>query len=544
MISTSASGDTKSRESQLRTTLQRLNHACRQFGDFDVLLDDLATIVEDAAGASRLLAFLKYPREQEFQLKYGMRDQNAAACVVYRESDPLPVWLQFHAHMVTRATLSSIAPPQDRRMLTRVLDTQACDVLVPLWGRHKLLGWLLLGRHVSGGPYTDPLLADLTVFAEHMAITLENALLHRLVEEHWAMTQAMIDHLPDGVVAIDDEGKIRWANRRISSILSLSDGLPLNQPAYRLGDRLADALEHCLGEDAEEATYRWEDQETFCPLSVTTRRLEHGGHSLGAMAVVRDLSGERRLQRRAARIERRAFYQGLAKAIGHEVGNACCNLIMPLDALRKSAGADHALLAMADAGTARLAELPKLFIRFANMPDPQFEPCDLRDVIHAAIRKVYETTGRPGRPVHLCCPTGVPRIEGDGGLLVECFSHILENAVEALAGSISPAIGITVEHRDKGQGRWVVTFADDGPGFDADVLESDPFSPFSTSKVWPGGGLRHIGLGLPVAERIALDHGGRVAIRSGRGGSGVSVSLPVSQPALPCIRAEDRATRP
>ena len=72
----------------------------------------------------------------------------------------------------------------------------------------------------------------------------------------------------------------------------------------------------------------------------------------------------------------------------------------------------------------------------------------------------------------------------------------------------------------------VVEFIGNGPG-PSDDVSTNPFSPFTRTKCWPGGGLRHIGLGLPVARRIVQDHNGKITLRSSEQGVCVSLTLPL-----------------
>jgi signal transduction histidine kinase len=57
--------------------------------------------------------------------------------------------------------------------------------------------------------------------------------------------------------------------------------------------------------------------------------------------------------------------------------------------------------------------------------------------------------------------------------------------------------------------RACVTVRDNGPGLPADAREK-AFSPFYTTKA------RGMGLGLPIARRRWIDHGGEITIDSGR----------------------------
>jgi signal transduction histidine kinase len=67
-----------------------------------------------------------------------------------------------------------------------------------------------------------------------------------------------------------------------------------------------------------------------------------------------------------------------------------------------------------------------------------------------------------------------------------------------------------------------VRFLDDGPGIAEDDLERI-FDPFFTTKP------RGTGLGLPLANRVVLNHDGQLAVRNvDRGGAEFAVHLPLA----------------
>ena len=50
------------------------------------------------------------------------------------------------------------------------------------------------------------------------------------------------------------------------------------------------------------------------------------------------------------------------------------------------------------------------------------------------------------------------------------------------------------------------------------------FSPFFSTKA------QGLGLGLPIAQRVVLDHGGRISLDSGNTGLCVNIDLPLEPP--------------
>jgi signal transduction histidine kinase len=69
-----------------------------------------------------------------------------------------------------------------------------------------------------------------------------------------------------------------------------------------------------------------------------------------------------------------------------------------------------------------------------------------------------------------------------------------------------------------------ITVTDDGPGV-PDELRARLFEPYATGR--PGG----TGLGLPIAQRIAVEHGGDLTYASPPGGGArFTLTLPLAGP--------------
>jgi signal transduction histidine kinase len=133
--------------------------------------------------------------------------------------------------------------------------------------------------------------------------------------------------------------------------------------------------------------------------------------------------------------------------------------------------------------------------------------------LHAMLRRVVarESASHPVGEVEIRGPQELP-MEGDEELLERAFENVVRNAFEA-AGPSGRA-WITIEPDPAGV---LVHVEDDGPGWSGDA--SDAFRPFASTK---SGGL---GLGLPMARKIARLHGGDIRVGTRGKGAWVVVSL-------------------
>src|SRR6185295_5899255 len=94
--------------------------------------------------------------------------------------------------------------------------------------------------------------------------------------------------------------------------------------------------------------------------------------------------------------------------------------------------------------------------------------------------------------------------QGEPTRLRQVFHNLLQNAVDAQAGTDNPQIDISLAVEG---GEAMLTFGDRGPGFSENVLEH-PFEPYVTTKA------KGTGLGLAIVKKIVEEHAGRVILEN------------------------------
>ena len=111
----------------------------------------------------------------------------------------------------------------------------------------------------------------------------------------------------------------------------------------------------------------------------------------------------------------------------------------------------------------------------------------------------------------------LPKVRGNGGQLNQVWTNLIDNAIDAVDGR-----GNIIIRAFREGDQVVVEVVDDGPGIPAEARRR-VFEPFYTTKEVGAG----TGLGLDVARRIVVAHGGEVMPRSEPGETRFTVRLPV-----------------
>jgi len=506
--------------------LLRFPRVFRRFENVETLLASVVETVADTTGVGRVGIFSKIRQGDRYRLRAGLRCLPESDDVEYGERDALVRWFELHAHLISRSNLAQVDPGQ-RAIMRRALDTFGAEVIVPLHARERIIGWIFFGHRVTGARFESNDLEGLMVIGEHVSTVLENALLNEEVAVQKTLAETLLKAIPPGIVATDEEATIRWFNPTAAEILGVDPEEALNQPIEAVGGRLAAFLRETLEASDNLPPRQWIDPNTRRSLSVETRRLVDHKTSLGAVAVVHDLTAEDNLRQKQDLVDRAAFWTDLAASMSHEIRN-------PLVAIKTFAQLLPERFEDADFRkdfneivVQEIDRLDKIITQINNFAHPTelvMKPVDLRSSLNKAIEMARARMTKNGVAIDATLPNDLPRVLGDEDALAEAFAHLVANAAEATSGRNKPRITLAAKSIREG-GRTsgvVITVQDNGRGISPDLREKI-FSPFCTTKA------RGMGLGLPIVKRTVFDHNGRVDIDSNPHGTSVSIMLPATE---------------
>ena len=507
--------------------LLRFPRVFRRFDNVDALLASVVEGVADAAGVTRVGIFSRIRQGDCYRLRAGLRCLPETHEIELGERDPLVRWFELHAHLISRANLAQTTDRAQRSILRRALDTFGAEVIVPLYARGRIIGWLFFGHRLTGQRFDYHDLEGLMILAEHVSTVLENALLYEEITIQKTLAETLLKAIPPGIVATDENAIIRWFNPTAEQILGIPSAKALHKPVEAAGGLLAEFLRDTLEGKANLPARQWIDESTRRSLSVETRRLADAHNPLGAVAVIQDLTNEKSLRQKQDLLDRAAFWTDLAASMSHEIRN-------PLVAIKTFAQLLPERFDDADfrqdfnqivvREVDRLDKIITQINNFAHPPELVFKPIDVRAPVNRALdiaQSRFEVNGEVALETALA--NDLPKVLGDETALAEAFAHLVANAAEALTGQQKPRITLTAKPIREGNraSGVVVTVRDNGRGI-APELKEKIFSPFCTTKP------RGMGLGLPIVKRTVFDHNGRVDIDSSSHGTLVSVMLPAS----------------
>lgn len=260
------------------------------------------------------------------------------------------------------------------------------------------------------------------------------------------------------------------------------------------------------------------------PVDVSYSASSTGGR-IYVTAIIRDVSGERALERQVRFMEKLADVGRAIAQVVHEIRK-------PLTVIGGFAKQVEKCETLKDDGKNRrkldiiireVQRLDKLLNGLRLISRPR-SPSEYRSLVIGEVLAETVELVEPmirGRQVKLIAeiPDEPLLILGDSDQLKQVFLNLLRNAVEAVdrVGNIRMRMG--VEDR-----RVTVSIEDDGPGIPAE-MEDKIFDPFFSTKS------KGTGLGLAISHAIIQDHGGTIHVHSAQPrGTVALVTLPLEIP--------------
>lgn len=223
-------------------------------------------------------------------------------------------------------------------------------------------------------------------------------------------------------------------------------------------------------------------------------------------------------------LEKTAHWQDVARKLAHQIKNPLTPITLVAQQMHDSyKGDDPVYKALLDKGqqiireeTATLKTLVDSFSAFARLPKAEPQPHDLGAFLTEQAVRYPEINDR--LEVTLDIEPGLPPVGLDIALMKGALYNLLENAAQACAlrPDAKGKIRIKAQRAPGRSGMVRVTVADNGPGIPPEML-TRIFEPYFTTK--PSGS----GLGLAVARKILIDHGGDLRAESNKGGGAVFI---------------------
>ena len=367
------------------------------------------------------------------------------------------------------------------------------------------------------------------------------------LERSLSILRATLDSSADGVLVVDDNGRVISFNRRFLDMWKIPESVMLTRDDDQL---LASVLEQLADPGEFMARIRElyaSPQESSVDMVVfkdgrvferSSMPGHFGGEGSGRVWGFRDVTEKLRAERELLRAKRLEAAGQLAGQIAHDFNNLLSPLLAYPAVLRTMFPTDERterILDDLESASRQIAEINQQLLTLGRRGHYNIEPMDINRIVDAAIRgvEIPDTMQIIRQMADKLLP-----LKGGAAQIMRVLANLISNAIDATDGKGTIICRTSNVYLDTAirrynsivVGEYVrINLADDGPGIPADIIERifEPF--FTTKKTNKKSGS---GLGLSVVHSVVEDHKGYIDLQTAGGtGTTFSIYLPVDRSA-------------
>jgi len=323
----------------------------------------------------------------------------------------------------------------------------------------------------------------------------------------------------NGVITFDTECRITTSNKAAEEILGIESRNARGKTCkdiFGSGDisrLIKETLDRKLPSMRMEATIDGPAGRIWLGFN-TALLTDSTGAGLGVILSFSDLTEVKRLQEQMELRERLTALGEMSAGIAHELRNPMAVITGYLNLLsKKTPPADQKIIRDVVAEINGMNRIIDDLLTFARPASLNRVKVNVKEMLEGCLSNVLQAKDA-GTRIKAVLKLDDVETTIDEGLMKQAFVNLFQNAVEAIPGEGV----ITLEAG--GGNKLTIIVRDTGTGIPRDKIKKI-FLPFFTTKD------RGVGLGLALAHKIILSHGGRIEAESTEGkGTAFTVTLP------------------
>ena len=321
----------------------------------------------------------------------------------------------------------------------------------------------------------------------------------------------IIHNLAEGMVVVDDKGKVVLANTAAEALLGVKSGDMVGKPVKEIvgSEHLLTTTKDLTAEKdgvvEKDVEFVSPDESTRKVLRASSAVVEdNNGNTIGMVTMLNDITKQRELEK---------MKSGFLANVTHELRTPLVAIEKSISLIREeNAGVltetQGQFLAIASRNIKRLSFLINDLLDLAKLEAGRMELKTEAVDMDKLIAENLESLGNWAKTKSIVLArevqAGLPLVSADPTRLTQVLVNLLGNAIK-----FSPQNGQITVSAGQADGRILVTVADNGTGIPKEDL-SRIFEKFYQTKLRSSSDISGTGIGLAIVKEIVELHGGKV----------------------------------
>lgn len=359
------------------------------------------------------------------------------------------------------------------------------------------------------------------------------------LQEAAERVEAIVAGMGEALVALDANGCVTDFNAAAEELLGLAASSARGRPVADVLTLTAEDGADLTGRVQALEPGRWSALgdvragDARVPVAVTAGALRSpDGEVAGAVVVLRDLRGEREVER---------MKRHFLSRVGHELRTPLTPLIGYSQLLAgrelppERARPVYASILSSAKRLERIVEMLEFFASLdAGRQVLRAEPVDLRPVLASVVDRRAAALDGTAMSLTKRVARDTPRVNVDGRWLERSIDELVDNAVKFSPGG--GRVVVSAGRLEEDPSVVEIAVRDAGVGMSPDEVDA-AFTEWAQGDESDTRSFGGLGLGLALVQRVAEHHGGRVVCATSPGkGSRFSILLPALDEAPPITR--------
>jgi len=503
----------------------------------EMVLQTLARAVEAALQTTSVAIYLWDERTALYISQFTMGAAKETGC-------NLPEVIPYADLESIRSALDKtgplrLGPSRGQELLGKCPDCQA--LIFPMIANKQRLGMVLV-HVINTRTVTDDDLQLIKAIVAQVSLSLQNALLFKDVSNGRDRMAAIMDSVGEGILMVENNGRIMLANEFIQTITKLPYDKLVNNPFTFLPDEALKALGYTLADaeaivDGLKQGIVEQSPKLILKSGTKPERVFERSTSpvwgedervTGWMIMLRDVTEQYQIDQ-----ARELITGTLIHDLRSPVSTALSAIEIVQDALvvEKHDEIIDQALKVARNGATRVLGLIESLLDIARMQSGRMElnlsPIDLHSLVVNILADLAPQAKEYNLNLHNEVPVGFLPLQADQNKISRVLTNILDNALKFTPSGGHVTISATIGEREDA----IIRISDTGSGIPAEFREKifDQFTQIPGQRSRRRGS----GLGLTFCRMAVEAHGGRIWVEGrpeSEPGSVFTFTLPLAGP--------------